>query len=204
MKKRLLITSALMTAVLGASLATGTYAWYAVSNTQATMTKVTSNNLSSSVGASVSAAGLNGVFGTFTPLQLTDDNGASYYISGKKVYENESADVEGENTFTLSWATEDAAQKTAAAGSYVLTLKGSANVALASTENGTVRVEDGLKGGNSITYNVTIASDGTISPSTVTFYYAIRATDQDTDNTKDHTAESNHASDSVTAEWAAA
>lgn len=32
MKKRLLITSALMTAVLGASLATGTYAWYTVTN----------------------------------------------------------------------------------------------------------------------------------------------------------------------------
>lgn len=38
MKKRLLITSALMTAVLGASLATGTYAWYQASGTATTNT----------------------------------------------------------------------------------------------------------------------------------------------------------------------
>ena len=42
MKKRLIITSALMTCLLGASLATGTYAWYQAT-AAATVTPVATN-----------------------------------------------------------------------------------------------------------------------------------------------------------------
>lgn len=56
MKKRLLITSALMTAVLGASLATGTYAWYQASGT-ATIKSVTANGTVSTPTATIDQGG---------------------------------------------------------------------------------------------------------------------------------------------------
>lgn len=81
MKKRLLITSALMTAVLGASLATGTYAWYQAAAGQATYTPATSGNIgtvangyttgSFTVSASISEPS--------TKVALTDTNGDTYY-----------------------------------------------------------------------------------------------------------------------------
>ena len=87
MKKRLIITSALMTCLLGASLATGTYAWYQAT-AAATVTPVATN-----AGVGTAASTLSDVNyevsvtytaneGKLAAVSLTDPNGGTWAISG--------------------------------------------------------------------------------------------------------------------------
>lgn len=83
MKKRLLISSALMTAVLACALGTGTYAWYQAG---AAATAVAGTAATGSVGTAVNSYSAGSV--TFTPVLalgedekpvLTDTQGRTYY-----------------------------------------------------------------------------------------------------------------------------
>lgn len=84
MKKRLIITSALMTCLLGASLATGTYAWYQAT-ASASVTSVATN-----AGVGTASSELSDVTykisvtytGTLTSVSLTDPEGGTWAISG--------------------------------------------------------------------------------------------------------------------------
>lgn len=85
MKKRLIITSALMTAVLGASLATGTYAWYQASG-NATIKAVSSDTVLTIPEASISTAGEFELTVTVTPLSAAALQLSEYNAGGYKYY----------------------------------------------------------------------------------------------------------------------
>lgn len=197
MKKRLLITSALMTAVLGASLATGTYAWYAVSTNRAQMTSVVGSVGSKVDVDSIAAAGLVGTFSTLDQVDLSDYTGKSYYLSGTKAFLDSEADIENKGTFTIDWADDTTAEQMAAsAGTYTITITAGGQVYLSETEN------SAYNGVKTLTYDVTIAPDGTITGGTVEFYYSVRAKNTGTGNNETADQPSDHSEDKVTASLA--
>lgn len=132
MKKRLLITSALMTAVLGASLATGTYAWYSAS-AAGTLNASANESISASVHGTYAAVtvGLDMEFGTLGSVALTDSSGDSYVlVNGTKVEaaENDSANEVfakyAKGTLTWGWNedTTDAEKAAFAGKTYTVTV----------------------------------------------------------------------------------
>ena len=131
MKKRLLITSELMTAVLGASLATGTYAWY-----QAASGSVGAATNSGTIQTSASDHSINGVelgvsYSSIPTLALTDTDGNAWvYDAGetKVTYNGSNAKY---TAVTITVGNEDE-NYSAIAGTYTVTVSatGAARVAL--------------------------------------------------------------------------
>lgn len=81
MKKRLLITSALMTAVLGASLATGTYAWYSAT-ASLSIDATQKGSVGTATSGSFEDVSLSAAWTVTTPtIALTDNKGDSYLRS---------------------------------------------------------------------------------------------------------------------------
>ena len=113
MKKRLLISSALMTAVLACALGTGTYAWYEASRAGDTLSKATgvgsaqisTSSQSLSVGAtdtkvtlSFTAASVNAT------LELTNDAGVTYYVdTNGNQHEKTTGNKVGSFTISAGW-----------------------------------------------------------------------------------------------------
>lgn len=153
MKKRLFITSALMTVVLGASLATGTYAWYQVSAGGVSLAN-NSGTITTGTDTTFEAVELSAEFSQIDKLALTDSNGKSYvYVNGVK------NDVTGttempkfdEVKLTLSGSGVDWAT---IAGNYTVTVTTEAPVRLSLTP------ESVYAGTTSVTYDVTIDANG--------------------------------------------
>ena len=178
MKKRLLISSVLMSAVLACALGTGTYAWYAAS-TEGTVsvTETTGGSITTNTAPSITKAGLVCAITATEKVDLSNNEGESYYIVSGKAVKNTSANVTGAGSYTLSFApgsSDDA--KRAAAGTYTLKLTASEGAVVSLTENGTY--------GATIEFTVVIDADGNFtSGATGTFGYAVRAVDQDTQET---------------------
>lgn len=126
MKKRLLITSALMTAVLGASLATGTYAWYNASALGAVSVTTYNGSVNSSTntfktGAVTVTLEVTGI----TAVDLVDNTGATHYYKNEDTgtrYDAVAAAPVGNFTITAS-SENTTADLIAAEGEYELTVK---------------------------------------------------------------------------------
>ena len=133
MKKRLLITSALMTAVLGASLATGTYAWYQAEAGNVALNAATGGSITTGIdGASISAINLNAAFSDVDKVALTDeDDGLPYMLDsgGKKIAYNGGLPTYDVVTLTISG--DALTDWSSIAGTYTVTVTatGSAKVA---------------------------------------------------------------------------
>lgn len=172
MKKRLLITSALMTAVLGASLATGTYAWYKANTDEATISKATASVSTSENTYSVGGITLTlSVVNAGTP-DLVNSDGETWYYSGANLVQD--AENTKFGTLTLSVSTTASANELAAyAGSYNLTLSDNADagkILFAKTNT----PYDG--GSDTYAVTLTIAADGSsVTLSDTTVYYSVMA-----------------------------
>ena len=94
MKKRLFITSALMTAVMAASLATGTYAWYVTSaGAGVTTVDATSKVNTAANNYSAGAVTFNAIISSTGTPKLTDNSGRTYYYLGSVGTNNKAEDT---------------------------------------------------------------------------------------------------------------
>lgn len=176
MKKRLLITSALMTAVLGASLATGTYAWYQAAAGSATVSQATADISTSTNEYAVGGITLVlSVTNSGTP-DLVNEDGETYYFSGANLVDDTEGNVKY-GTLTLGVTCAASANDRAAyAGTYnvVLTDDEAAGKILFST--GTTPYSNGT---DDLNLTVTISADGsTVSISETTVYYSVMADEE--------------------------
>ena len=182
MKKRLLITSALMTAVLGASLATGTYAWYSATSGSVDLTAndsatVSAQDTYASFGNLVFSLDLEVVEGE--KIDLTDALGKTYVMTTATTKQEVDAakPVSSLCKLTVTYNSDviDTADKLAAyAGTYTVTLATSDYVKVAKDENGAKTAPAGAD----LTMTVTISSAGVVSYSetdgVLEFYYALQ------------------------------
>ena len=200
MKKRLLISSVLMSAVLACALGTGTYAWYSAGTAAAGLSAESTGHIETKEDYDVTGASFDVEWGEWTEIALSNNAGKSYHLEGGVAVEDASAVVEAKNTFTISWdSNATPGQQAAAVGSYTVTLTPSANVRLSKSAKGT----NGQETAEAITFTITVAPDGTISGGEQDFYYAIRATKTDTTGSS-LTAEEAHTADTITIAVAAA
>ncbi len=94
MKKRLFITSALMTAVMAASLATGTYAWYVTgAGTGVSLVEATSKVNTAANSYSAGAVTFNANISSTGAPKLTDNKGKTYYYLGSVGTNNKAEDT---------------------------------------------------------------------------------------------------------------
>lgn len=122
MKKRLLITSALMTAVLGASLATGTYAWYAATAGGVDYSQADNEVVTALQNYSASDISLSGAWGELEEdVALSDAAGVSKHISGGNLVTDAGANVFGVTTFTVTSAS-NVNDLAAVSGAYKVTV----------------------------------------------------------------------------------
>lgn len=168
MKKRLLISSVLMSAVLACALGTGTYAWYQVSTgglTEATKTGSVGTQISTTVDASdFSAADI-----TVTPAGNVDlskeDGSAKYYTKGGVTVDATVGDFA--KTANISIDLEDLTLSQYA-GDYTITVTGTEKVRVAKEATVDMLNVTGKKcvaANGSISIVLTIADDGTPSVS---------------------------------------
>lgn len=199
MKKRLLISSVLMSAVLACALGTGTYAWYAASGAGGS---ISADAYTSGTISTTTAEGTVGGYKlaiTVTPgtaiLLSDEDDGKAYVMVGEDVVEAATQNVVGTYTVSIDWAagSDNVTARKELAGDYEFTitaagsaklLKNSssalkANVADSHTVVVTVSEETG---------NVTVKSGGT-------GYYCIRQTSETLETDAAHTG------DKLTATW---
>lgn len=203
MKKRLLITSALMTAVLGASLATGTYAWYKageVGNSYAEAVKV--NTISTKENSYTTGSfKVEAILGTVTDkVDLTDKNGNTYYYlpngttlvnAGEAATKTGTSDVKIKITYTGAEGTNlnadeiSALWKTLKITEVKVTLKAEGQVKVGTTSTAAVAVETPA---NAIDYTfetaeITFADDGTYTAAAQNWYYGVAGLAQPEDPT---------------------
>ena len=157
MKKRLLITSALMTAVLGASLATGTYAWYQVS---AGFTATATTTVATAGNAALGEKALTASWSTIDALNLTDTEGNCKVWNGQAVVDaNDDAPVKAD-VCTLTLSGTDLAGY---AGTYTVTIRATDQVRISTGElvNGAVGAY--TAGTGVVVGTITISNTGVIS-----------------------------------------
>lgn len=183
MKKRLLITSALMTAVLGASLATGTYAWYQVTaDSSATATEVSATvgvlAPDVSIGAleftiTIGGADYNAGAGKLASVDLTDNEGASkYYVTNSQIPEYSAQKASGSFTVTISDNAANAVERSAYAATYTFNIQASGNLRIAEDQENVYK--DAAKAAL-LTVTYTINADGTVTHTAKTVYYSVAA-----------------------------
>ncbi len=178
MKKRLLITSALMTAVLGASLATGTYAWYQVSNNSTP----TATAVSGSVGTlapsvtidaltfTISLSGTDvteneGVY-TLASVDLTNASGATkYYVNDDTIPTYVATKKYGSFTVSVALSLSNPEDLANYEGTYTFVVDG----------GGYVRVNDTADtyADEEVTFTVEIDSEGNVTNEGKTVYYTV-------------------------------
>lgn len=128
MKKRLLITSTLMAAVLACALGTGTYAWYSVT-AGGSLNATADGTVEASINGTYDAGevSLDMSFGAFTAVALSDGEGDSYvWVNGTPVLanNNDALTKSASNTLTWGWNSQTTPEEKAAfAGkTYVVTI----------------------------------------------------------------------------------
>ena len=134
MKKRMFLSTILMTLVLLVALTTATFAWYTVSSSGSASLAATSEDLVTVKGSyTAGAVTLVGDITTSDSVALTDENGVSWVIAnGNLVKAQNDAELDkiGTATLSISWpeltgtAEEKLAQKLAYAGTYTVTISG--------------------------------------------------------------------------------
>ena len=185
MKKRLLISSVLMSAVLACALGTGTYAWYQtnVSGTlgaTSSQGEVSTSSQTHSFGGDASVqikfdAGANN-----SKVELTDENGATQYVDANgNLYTLPTNEGTRYGTYTISaiWVGEPSAETKAAlqGQSVTFVISGSEHVHLLTTANAADRDDD-----NEIEVTVTVGAGGTSltvdSVASKDIYYSVSPT----------------------------
>ena len=175
MKKRLLISSVLMSAVLACALGTGTYAWYKAEAGEKTIAQATAD-ISTSVNE-YSAGGVTltlSVSNSGTP-DLVNEAGETKYFSGVNLVDDTEDNVKY-GTLTLGvTCTASADDKAAVAGTYNLVLTDDAGDGKILFSTGTTPYSNGE---DNLAITVTIAQDGsTVTLSQTTVYYSVMAED---------------------------
>ena len=173
MKKRLLISSVLMSAVLACALGTGTYAWYKAEAgektiAQATASVSTTENEYTAGGVTLTLSVTN----SGTP-DLVNEDGKTYYLSGSNLVDDTAGNVKY-GTLTLGVTCNDSADdKAAVAGTYNLVLTDDAAEGKILFSTTTTPYSDG---DDELAITVTIAEDGsTVILSHTTVYYSVMA-----------------------------
>ena len=207
MKKRLFITTALMTAVLGCSLATGTYAWYTASGGSAAQYATASSNLTAKntyekFGDLVFKFTFNVPVET---LDLTDNKGDTYVItSGTNTQQVTTTKGKSSKcTVTIGYNNDvfDTNPKLAPyAATYTVTLAPSSYVRIvtdaANTSDGTAVYK--ATAGQALQFTFTINEDGSFTyndannDGTFEFFYSLAPSNLTGD-------ESGRGTDSITA-----
>lgn len=188
MKKRMFLTTVLMTLVLLLAVTTATFAWYQASNTQAFTTESTTGSLETS-GTSGQVGNLEFVFafaGTgaeyaIQDVELTDKDGITWVYNAQGVLveaNNQQALKKTEAvTVTLSDIKDNGVSVEEAnwsqfVGTYTITLKAGQKVKLAASaaaaEKAALEAE--------VTFTVIIAADGKVSYANNTVYYGMDGT----------------------------
>lgn len=192
MKKRLLITSALMTAVLGASLATGTYAWY--SATEGTFVKgaMGSETISTVDNAySVGDITLNVVFADPSgEVKLSDTDGYSYvWVGGVKTKDTSVAQNDASMYGTIGVSITATTTRGNATADELKAIKGTYNLTVTASGQAKISLESGAAAiaatkGNTATIVVTISDAGAISLDKSTIYFAMQGDEAKTDGSE--------------------
>jgi len=175
MKKRLFISSILMTLVLLVAITTATFAWYSAasgagavsSSTTGTLTAEGSAGTLGSLEFEFSFAG-TGTSSAIKPVELTDDSGDTYVLnsSGTPMLATNQAELFKVETLTVTLTGIEYAGETVASanwgdyqGTYTITLKASGKAKLAKTEAAakTASLEA------EVSFTVIIASNGTVT-----------------------------------------
>ena len=189
MKKRLLISSVLMSAVLACALGTGTYAWYQADRAGDTVSKATGTSAlieTESEGLTVGATDtkVTIVFaGENKDLELTNSAGETYYVdTNGKLHEKTGESVKKVGSFALSatWENGTAPSEDVLAAiegeEVTFTLGATGTLRLLETNN----AADGLEEDETLTVTVKIVS-GTptiVSESERTVYFAVGAANE--------------------------
>lgn len=185
MKKRMLLSTVLMTLVLLLAATTATFAWY---QSTAGSFGLTSQAETGNLSVQNNSVSLGNVTVTVTwqaentlpkNVNYTDVNGKSYYYAGQvdAAHKLEVADPvkTGEATFTLSLV-GDVAELQAVSGTYVITFTASGEVKIANTADAAVKV--GAEG-STATHEFTIGTAGTITEGqTGTIHFGFIGKDQ--------------------------
>lgn len=178
MKKRLLISSVLMSAVLACALGTGTYAWYEATAGSIGYGTTTAANISTSEGQYVLGSETVALsFGAVSnPTELSDGNGETYYVDGAYKY-LKMAETDGVLAAQLGsvpvsavWGGSNTDAQKALAGEQI-TARVTASEQIRLLKDGT-----SVKDANKVTYIdivITVENDGTLSVSKETVYFAV-------------------------------
>ena len=178
MKKRLLISSALMTAVLACALGTGTYAWYQATAGSIGYGTTAAANISTSEGTyTLDGETVALKFGTVSnPTELSNGAGETYYVDGAyhylKMAEEDtvlSAQLGSVEVSAVWGGTDTDAQK--ALASKTVTARVTASEQIRLLNDGT-----SVKDANKVEYIdivITVQSDGTLKVSQEKVYFAV-------------------------------
>ena len=197
MKKRMFLSTILMTLVLLVAVTTATFAWYSAAQGAANLTSsdqasVAAKTETVELGSVTFTVSFDGVTDAFDGVDLTDESGKSYYWTGSKSVEYTAAKAYGTASATVTASVaegedlEDALVNLVGAGKTVtLVITASGQVIVAE------KVEDVHKGdvANYIEFSLELAADGKTKTWTKSFVYSVR-TNNPNGAEVEHTADS--------------
>lgn len=179
MKKRLLISSVLMSAVLACALGTGTYAWYQVSNDS----PASATPVSGSVGTiapsvtidaltftiSLSGSDVTNNSGTYTlaSVDLTDSSGGSnYYVNDSTIPSYTASKKSGQFNVSIGLSLTEADDLANYEGTYTFKVEGLGYARVNDTQAEVYTDED-------VTFTVEIDAEGEVTNPGKTVYYSV-------------------------------
>ena len=186
MKKRLLISSVLMSAVLACALGTGTYAWY-----QAGSAGIASGtHTNAEIGTTDNSVSIDAITFTVTAtpvnneIAYTDVNGKSWYYNGTIANENK-VDVTATSVLNtkvnltvdakLDGNTPTDGQLGAVAGTYSFTVKADSNSRIAEDVGNVYKAESI---GATINVDLVVLANGDYSLTVTEFYASVVGLDE--------------------------
>lgn len=185
MKKRLFITSALMTAVMAASLATGTFAWYTTTKAGGISVEKISSGIKTNNAATLGAAKLTAEFSTLNPVELTNSSGQTYVYNGdNKTLASNQGELTKNETGTVTITNVDISTDVMKgyAGVYNVFVTSSDRVRVSNTLADNAVYNDAAIGTQVDIGDLTIDSEGNIvttgNANVFTFYYSVKALDE--------------------------
>ena len=202
MKKRMFLTTILMTLVLLVAVTTATFAWYSAAQGDANLS-ATDNATVAAKTDTITLGDLTfdvefvGVDASFGGVDLTNDQGKSYYWTGSEAVEYTAQKSYGTAQVKVTANVADDADLAAA----LQNLYGSGTtVTLVVTAAGQVIVAKDASAvfssekGNAIEFSITLSEDGSVHEWTKDFVYSVRAA-----NLAGDEPEGAHANDAITA-----
>lgn len=170
MKKRLFITSALMTAVMAASLATGTYAWYQVASGGVSLAAI-KGNITTNTTATLDALEIPLTWSDLSGIQLTEnDTGRSYVINqAGQTVDVTAKVVEADRCRAVTLTLGAIANPLPYVGTYTVTVQSADPVRISKDSTNVYNVGSV---GASLTFTVVIESSGYKDGSNVISFYA--------------------------------